>query len=245
MNTYFDINKFPKDWGLLVFPVSMGRIAHGQHQKHYIEWLELFLDKISSNQVGAHFLYSDALYMNFETDAYKTKNAFAQASVSHKQGLMRLVGKNYKKFQIESAFSFQSWFQMYLSHPDFFARLAEVRRIYDNDAEFQKQVSLDAKEHNRELTQNQISFYLEEHLFWYLLTNRELHLVNEFVGHREQWILPCYPGPAPRGQIYLFQLDPLKINNNLNPYKGQYDLEKRVFIDYTKTDLETYNVDGY
>jgi desulfoferrodoxin (superoxide reductase-like protein) len=91
MNKYYDINKFPKDWGMLVFPISMGRIAHGQHQKHYVEWLELFLDKISSNQVGAHFLYSDALYMNFETDAYKTKNAFAQASVSHKQGLMRLI----------------------------------------------------------------------------------------------------------------------------------------------------------
>lgn len=230
---------------MLVFPVSMGRIAHGQHQKMYVEWLEFFLNKILLNKVGAHFLYSDGLYMNFETDAFKTKNAFAQASVSHKQGMLNLVQKNYRKFQIESAFSFQSWFQMYLAYPDFFSNFSEIRKIYDSDAKFQKYLELDAKDQNREMSENQIAFYLEEHLFWYLLSNRKLRIENEFVEHREQWILSCYPGPPPRAQIYLFQLDPLKINLDSNPYKGQYDLDKKVFVDYMKTDIETYDPNNY
>jgi hypothetical protein len=242
MNNNFDINKFPKDWGLLVFPISMSRISTGQHQKLYIEWLEFFLDKITTNQVGAHFLYSEGLYMNFETDAFLTKNNFAQSAVSHKQGLMNLIEKNYKKFQITSAFSFESWFQMYLSHPDFFSCLADIRKVYEHDSLFQKYVSLDTKEHGKELDEKQLSFYLEEHLFWYLLSNRQLTINNDFVDHKEKWILPCYPGSAPRGQIYLFQLDPLRINKDNNPYKGQYDLSSKVFIDYSKIDLENYSI---
>jgi len=245
MSEFHDINRFPKDWGLLVFPISMSRIATGQHQKHYIEWLLQLAEKIQSNQVGANFLYSDGLYMNFENNAFETKNRFASTATSHKQGMLRLLDKHRQTFQIRSAFSFQSWFQMYLSHPDFFARLSDIRKLYSEDTLFQRYVALDAQDHERELTVHQIEFYLEEILFYYLASNRQLHFSNEYVQNREQWVLLCYPGSPLRAEIYLHQLDPFGLNSEKNPYKGSYDLSKRVFINHETVDLKQYNPTDY
>jgi hypothetical protein len=234
---YFDINKFPKEWGIIALPISMSRIGNAQSPQECFDVLSYFQSKITVNQVGANFIYSEGLYMNFETDAYKTKNNFATTMVSHMLGVKNLVSKNYQKFQIDSAFHFESWFQMYLSHKDFFKVLKTVKDLYENDAEFRKQVALDAKEQMKELTERQIAFYLEEHAFGYLLINRKLSLSNDFVNGREQWILFVYPGNPPRGLIYLFQKDPLGINDDSNPYKGQYNWVTKKFIPFSEVDL--------
>lgn len=219
-------------------PISMSRIGNTQSPQACIDALDLFLKKIDVNRVGANFLYSEGLYMNLEMDAYETKNKFARTAVSHMLGVRNLISKNHQRFQIDHAFNFESWFQMYLSHPDFFEVLKKVRNLYDADPEFQKQVALDAEEQGKELSERQVSFYLEEHVFAYLLLNRQLTLRNEFVNGREQWVLLAYPGSPPRGQVYLFQKDPLGINEDSNPYKGQYDLSKQKFIPYLNVNLE-------
>lgn len=239
-NVFYDINKFPHDWGVIVLPISMSRMANAQSPQECINALDFFLDKIAVNKVGANFIYSEGLYMNFEKEAYETKNKFAQSAVSHMGGVRKLVAKNFRKFQIDSAFHFDSWFQMYLSHNDFFSTFRAVKKFYDTDEGFQRQVALDAQEHNRELTAQQINFYLEEHTFAYLLLNFQLTLENEFVNGRERWILLAYPGRPPRGQVYLFQKDPLEINTTANPYCGQYDLVDKKFIDHHNVDLDTF-----
>lgn len=237
---FFDINKFPREWGIVVFPISMTRIGNVQSPSECIDALYFLKQKISINRTGANFLYSDGLYMNFEKDVYETKNKFAQNTVSHMRGVKNLIKKHYQDFQIESAFSFESWFQMYLSHEDFFNAFKTVKDLYASDEKFRKQVALDAEEQGKELNECQISFYLEEHTFGYLILNRELELRNNFVNGQEQWVLMAYPGKPPRGQIYLFQQDPLKINSDSNPYKGQYDLVEKKFIDYNKVDLDSF-----
>ncbi|MDO8536877.1 MAG: hypothetical protein Q7R94_01370 [bacterium] len=239
-NKFLDIHKFPKEWGIIVFPISMTRIANALSPRACIDALDFFINKIQVNQVGAQFIYSEGLYMNFEQDAYETKNKFAQTAVSHMGGVRNLVDKNYRKFQINAAFSFESWFQMYLSHKDFFKAYKAIRDLYNADPEFQKYVAKDSKEQGKELTNRQVSFFLEEHTFVYLLLNKELRLHNDFVNGREQWILFAYPGKPPRGQIYLFQKDPLNLNVASNPYKGQYDLIAKKFIDYQEVDLNNF-----
>lgn len=239
-NEFFDINKFPKDWGIIVLPISMSRIGNTQSPAACIDALDFFLNKIVVHRVGANFIYSEGLYMNFETDAYKTKNQFAQNSVSHMNGIKNLVAKNGHKFQIDHAFSFESWFQMYLSHKDFFNAYKRIQEFYKNDIGFQQAVAQDAQDQGKELTEQQLSFYLEEHTFEYLLINRELSLGNDFVNGREQWVLNVYPGKPARASIYLYQKDPLQLNEDSNPYKGQYDLMAKKFIDYEKVDLETF-----
>jgi len=240
MNTgqYFDLNKFPKDWGIIVFPISMSRSSNAQSAEACIEALRHFLPKIQVNKVGANFIYSEGLYMNFEVDAFDTKNRFASTAVSHMGALRNLFAKHYREFQIDSALSFESWFQMYLSHKDFFNVFSTVKKLYAADPEFQKYVARDAELQGRELTERQVAFYLEEHTFAYLLLNRQLKLRNDFVNDREEWVLDVYPGSPPLGQIYLVQKDPLGLNSDTNPYKGQYDLVSKKFIPYLEVDLE-------
>ena len=242
-HNFFDINKFPKDWGIIGFPISMSRIANAQSPQSCITDLEFLTQKIQTNQVGANFIYTEGVYMNLDHNAYETKNKLARTAVSHMRGVRKLISKNFQKFQIEDAFSFESWFQMYLSHKDFFKALKEVEELYETDTTFQKLIHQDAKDQGRELTKYQLSFYLEEHTFAYLALHRQLTLRNEFVKGREEWVLFVYPGSplkGQRGQIYLFQKYPLKLGIDTNPYKGQYDLLERKFIPYLEVDLENY-----
>ncbi len=236
-NTFYDINRFPKDWGMIVLPISMSKIISVQSAEACHSYLQEMLPKIAINRVGAHFIYSEGLYMNLERDAFVSKNNFAHAAVGHKQAMQKLLVANRQKFQIENAVSFSSWFQMYLSHKSFFNAYKTVRDLYENDSEFRRWVEHDAKENGRELTEEQLSFYLEEHTFEYLLMNRQLELHNDFVDNKEKWVLSCYPGKPLKAQIYLVQKDPLGINKDSNPYKGQYDLLEKKFIDYLKVDL--------
>ncbi len=241
-NQFFDINKFPKDWGLLVFPISMSRIGNTQSPQHCFEALEFLAEKIVATQVGANFIYTEGLYMNLEREVFETKNRFAATAASHMGAIRSLVNKHNKRFQIENAFHFDSWFQMYLSNHSFFQAQAVVKELYESDTEFQKMIEQDASQHGKPLTDRQIAFYLEEHTIIYLLIHDQLHLQNEYVNGRQQWLLFLYPGMPPKGQIYLTQQDPLKLmGKSHNPYKGQYDLLSKRFIDYRNVDLATYS----
>lgn len=241
-NTFYDINKFPKDWGIIVMPISMSNIAHNQSPVKSIKSVEHLMEKILVNKVGANFVYSEGLYMNFEKDSFDTKNKFANTAASHMMGVKKLILKNHKKFQIEEAFSFESWFQMYLGHSDFFSLLKRLRKIYDTDNDFQEYVKLDAKNQGRKLDERQLMFYLEEHLFTYLLINQRIRLRNDFVLDREKWVLEVYPGKPPLAQIYLVQKDLFNINKlSNNPYKGQYDSISKKFINYLDFNLEIVN----
>lgn len=235
---YFDINKFPKEWGIIVLPISMSRASNAQSAEACIDALRFFLPKIQENKVGANLVYSEGLYMNFEQDAFDTKNRFANTAVSHMGAVKNLFAKNFREFQIESALTFESWFQMYLSHKDFFSAYSTVKKLYATDPDFQKYVARDAEMQGKTLDERQLAFFLEEHTFSYLLLNRQLKLRNDFVNNREAWVLEAYPGNPPLGQIYLFQKDPLGLNSDTNPYKGQYDLVNKRFISYLKVDLE-------
>jgi hypothetical protein len=240
-NEFHDINKLPATWGLLIFPISMSRIENAQSAKSCFDYIHIFDDKISAPKVGAHFIYTEGLYMNFEEKAYETKNKFAQKMVNHMCGLQKLLTKNFKDYQIPHAFSFEAWFQMYLSHTDFLSVIARAKALYDTDALFQKLIAEDTRMMDRELTQQQINFLIEEHVFSYLLLNRQLKIRNEHIENREEWLLLTYPGKPLVSEIYFYQKDILGINSDKNPYKGHYDLLERKFYDFTKIDIATLN----
>ncbi|MBI2109207.1 MAG: hypothetical protein HYT93_03475 [Parcubacteria group bacterium] len=238
---FFDINKFPKGWGLIVFPISMTRISNSQSAQAYLEYLRFFTAKVAEPRIGIHFLYTEGLYMNMPGKAYEIKNSYAASAIAHANAFRRLLKKHYLEFQIHDAFSFDSWFQMYLLHPDFLNARRSIEKFYDKDKAFQKLAKEDAEENGKEFNEYQRSFFLEEHTLAYLLLNGEIKMRNHFVDGRESWILLAYPGLPLKSQIYLFQKDPLKIGGFNNPYKGQYDLVTKKFIDYQKVDLDTFN----
>jgi len=247
LGRFFDINKLPKDYGILVFPISISRTHSktGQSAEECLEYIEYFSPKkISEPKVGLNIVYGDYLYMNSSEPASSLKEKFMNIVLNHKNGFLRLVSKNWEKFQIQQAFSFQVWNQLYLDYKgsSFTEDFQKLKGSYEQDDYFQKIIKDDAVFCNRELTKEQLDFFLEEFLLGYLITKKQVVLPNEYIQGRERWILNCYPGSQLKGQIYLYQKDFFKLSAPENPYENcAYDLSKKLLVDLTKIDLETYN----
>ncbi|MEK6793124.1 MAG: hypothetical protein AABX95_04875 [Nanoarchaeota archaeon] len=95
----------------------------------------------------------------------------------------------------------------------------------------------------REMKENQMDFFLEEGLMFYLLIKNKVKLPNEYIENNQKWILFCYPGKPVKSTVYLFQLNPFKFNWSDSPYQNSwYDLEEKKLIEFDRIDLETYNV---
>lgn len=242
-NQFFDINKLPSEEGILVFPISMSRIGNVQNAPNCITYLKKFLKKVSAPKIGANFIYGDYLYLHSSEKASTLKDKFMHQMVNHKNALQKLIHKNRIDFQIQHAFNYMNWGQLYLGISNFPELFDEVKRIYKKDKAFQKYVKQDCLAFGKRLTENQVNFFLEEHLMTYLLLKGKISLPNDYIQHREQWILFCYPGKPPKGMVYLFQLNPFKLSNPKNPYENcpTYDLLEGKLHDADNIDLETYD----
>lgn len=244
---FHDINKLPKDYGILVFPISISRThaGTGQSAEECLNYIEYFSPKkISEPKVGLSIIYGDYLYMNSSEQASLLKEKFMNIVLNHKNAFSKLVAKNWEKFQIQQAFSFQVWNQLYLNYKgsSFTDAFKKLKDIYNQDEYFQKLIHDDALFCNREISKEQVDFFLEEFLLTYFITKKQVILPNEYVQGREKWILPCYPGSFLKGQIYLYQKNFFDLSVPENVYENSfYDLSKKVLVDCTKIDLDTYN----
>lgn len=238
----FDINKFPATWGVLLFPISMSRIDTGQSPAEYEKFLKDFTSKVQAPKVGIHFFYTEGLYMNIENNAFETKNAFIQKMVNHKNGVKKFVKKNYLEFQIEKAFTFQSWFQMCLSSNDFLSVLKQARDLYDTDQKFKELVKKDAESIGRELHEQQLQFFLEEFVFSYLAVYSKFEINNPYVEGKEEWELLCYPGKPFISQIYFVQRNICGFEKKSKSFIGHYNLIDKKYYDFLKIDVNSVTI---
>lgn len=246
-NVFYDINKFPKGYGILVFPISISRMDHesGQSPSQCLEFIEYFSPKkISEPKVGLNIIYGDSLYMNSSEPANTLKDKYTSMVLRHKTGLQNLIQKNWEKLQIQQAFSFEVWNQLYLDYKgsSFEDDFKKFKKLYDQDGYFKKLLKDDAAYCKRELTNEQESFFLEEFFIAYLISKKQISLPNEYVQGREEWVLTAYPGVQLKGQIYTYLKNPLNLSSPENEYQNcAYDLQSKKLIDFTRIDLETYN----
>ncbi len=246
-NTFFDINKFPKDYGILVFPISIARMdqRNGQSATECLAYIKHFSpSKISEPKVGLNMVYGDYLYFHSKEPASNLKNKFMSLVMKHRNAFLKLLQKEKERFQIQQAFTFEVWNQLYLSYKggDFGDDFQDFKKLYMKDKLFQKYLKEDAEYCNRELTPEQIGFFLEEHFILYQISKKRFVLPNEYVNGRERWVLWCYPGKPLKGEIYVYQQNPLKLSASENIYENcRYDLESKKLIDLNRIDLETYN----
>lgn len=244
---FFDINKLPKDYGILFFPISISRAENnnGQTPEQCFDYLSHFSPKkISAPKIGLNMIYGDFLYMHSRDSASSLKAKFMSIVLKHKNGFQKIIKKHWNELQIQHAFAFQVWNQLYLDYKDrdFALDFANIKKIYQQDEYFQKLVRDDAIFCNREINDEQLNFFLEEHLMFYLISKKRVSLSNEYVQGREQWILYCYPGVPLKGQIYLYQKNFFKLSAPENIYENcAYDLQSKLLVDLTKIDLDTYN----
>jgi hypothetical protein len=240
-NEFFGINKFPKGWGIVVMPISMSRIATGQMADRCVEWiLDFGIKKINEPKIGVNFVYGDFLYLLTEEKASTLKELFMIEVVKHKNSLQKLLQKNKQNLQIQHAFTYQNWNELYISTRDFDGDLRQFRKLYKEDELLQKYIEDDIEFYGREKTENQINFFLEEHLVAYLILFKQITLRNEYVLGREEWILWAYPGVPSKALVYIFQKNPFNLKTD-NPYLGQYNLENSKFYDFSRFDLEAWN----
>lgn len=241
-NTFFDINKLPPEKGLLLFGLSMNKLFLRQSPKNCIEDIRHFhTQKISKPLVGLNFIYSEFLYLYSDKPAPELKNSFMTQIITHKNGIQSLLEKNNLDFQIQHAFNYMAWAQLYVGAKNFNELFNSLKKIYTEDVVFQKYISQDCERYGRDMGDNQVNFFLEEILMFYLMTKNQIKLPNDYVEGQQKWILFCYPGRPLKSTIYMYQLNPFDLDWKDNPYQNtHFDLEAKQLIDFMRVDLETY-----
>lgn len=245
-NVFHDINKLPKEYGILVFPISLARVDNntGQDPKQCLEYIEHFSpSKVAEPKIGLNMVYGDFLYLHSKEEASTLKQKFMNLVLRHKDAFQNLLAKEKDRFQIQHGFSYEVWNQLYLSYKgNFDADFRAFKKIYSEDTVFQKYVADDIAYCGRELTDEQLNFFLEEHFMFYLLSKKQVSLLNDYIQGRENWVLWCYPGKPLKGEVYTYQLNHLKLDAPENLYQNcRYDLESKKLVDFMRVDLETYN----
>lgn len=235
-----DINKFPNTWGVLFLPISMSRIDNSQSPAYYEETLKELKNKVQTPKVGIHFLYTEGLYMNFEEKAYETKNSFVQKMINHVNGVKKFIKKNFLDFQIEQAFTFQSWFQMCLGYNDILNVFKKAEVLYNEDEKFRNLLIKDAQLIGRDLDEKQLGFFLEEFVVSYLAMYKKFNINNPYVSGKEEWVLLAYPGKPFLSQIYFVQKNIMNFEKGDNMYIGHYDLSDKKYYDFLKIDIDTF-----
>lgn len=243
-NTFFDINKFPQEKGLLVFPISMARISNRQNAENCLsDILTINSTKISKPTLGVNFVYGDFLYLYSDEKASELKNKYMHEIINHKNATQKILDKNSKDLQIQHAFNFLTWNQLYLGAKDFTFYLRELKKVYQEDEKFQKYVQDDCATFQKEISDNQINFFLEESLMFYFISHGKIILSNNYIENNQKWVLNCYPGKPMKSIVYVGKLNPFKLDWPENPYQDAfYDLESKQLIRYNDVDLETYSV---
>ncbi len=243
-NKFFDINKLPAEKGLLLFGLSMGKLANRQSPENCLKDIKIFTpSKVSKPLIGLNFIYSDFLYLYSDKPAPELKHSFMNQVIDHRNGVQNIIEKSSLDFQIQHAFNYLVWNQLYVGTRNFNHLFEKIKQIYKQDAKFQKYVEEDCQVFGREMKENQINFFLEEVLMMYLLTKNQVKLPNEYIENNQKWVLFCYPGRPLKSDIYINQLNPFNLDWKENPYQNaQYDLEAQELIDFTRVDLETYEV---
>ncbi len=242
-NTFFDINKLPKEYGLLVFPISMSRITTGQSAQKCLGFARNFSpSKVADSRIGLNVVYGDYLYLHSKEQAEKLRDMYAELMVDHKNGFRNLIRKHRDEFQIQHAFSFQTWNDQYLQYEGkIFHKFVQFKKWALKDKLMMQFLKEDCKQWGFKMTKEQINFYLEEHLMFYLMSKGQLRIPNDYVQDRQEWILWCYPGIQPKALIYTYQKNLFSLENPINRYENcTYDLEAKKLVDFMRIDLKTY-----
>lgn len=243
-NQFFDINKLPPEKGLLLFGLSMNKLQNRQNAENCLEDIRHFSpSKVLKPLVGLNFIYSDFLYLYSDKPAPELKHTFMNEVIHHRNSMQKLLEKNNIEFQIQHAFNYIVWNQLYVGTKDFNQLFEKLKKIYKEDEVFQKYLEDDCRVFGREMKEDQVNFFLEEALMIYLLNRNQIKLPNEYIENNQKWVLFCYPGRAIKGIIYLHQLNPFKLEWKQNPYQNSfYNLDSKLLIDFNRVDLETYEV---
>src|SRR4051812_28467414 len=159
-NVFYDINKLPASKGLLLFGLSMNKLFLRQSPQDCIEDIRHFHPaKVSKPLIGLNFIYSDFLYLYSNKPAPELKDSFMNQMIDHKNGIQNILEKNNLDFQIQHAFNFMAWAQLYVGTKNFNQLFGALKKIYAEDSAFQRYIKEDCERYGREMEDNQVNFF--------------------------------------------------------------------------------------
>lgn len=240
INEFFDINKFPKEPGIVYFALSMPLLNSTQNPQRCYEADQHLISKIQVSNVGAQVVYTDSLYLYSPERAADLKIKYQKIIEEHKQGWLHLIKQNIHI--VPSGFTFMTWSQLLLDAPKFSSQLISFRRIYDTDQQLRAYIEADIEGTGREVNDYTVAYMLEEVLADYLVVKGRVRLQNEYTKDREEWILNCYHGKPHRSYVYMLQQNLLGIDNEKNIYQNAwYDLLNKKLYQFERLDIETFD----
>lgn len=239
-NIFFDINKFPSDFGITILGVSMPHITTVQKPEACFTADLYQIPKIQISGVGAHIVYSDGLYMYSDESAVSLKTKFQKLIEDHKEGYQNQIKKN--PTVIPSSYTFTTWSQLILECKNFSRYLKKIEKFYVSDLKFQEYVKADIEKAGKKVSPNTIAYILEEILLDFLVVKGKVRLQNDYIGGKEKWILNCYHGKPHRAHIYFHQTNPLSINNSQNLYQDSwYDVLSNKLYEFHRLDIDSFD----
>jgi hypothetical protein len=241
-NQFFDINQLPVEEGLLFFGVSMNRISNRQSAENCFKDLQFIDTKIKKTKgIGMVMWYGDYLYFHSEEKAHILRDRYKHLMLSHKNSFSNIL-ENKPEWTIK-AFSFMSFGQVMLDNSSIFQNaFQQILEVYKTDQKFKECVHFDCTKIKVDFDERNILFILEELTAFYLASKGQLNFNNKFISGTEKWILQGYPGKPLKSEVYLFQLNPLKLSNPKNKFENSYyDLESKILYDYDRLDIDTFD----
>lgn len=231
----------------------MSRIANAQSPSMYFEDYLPYLNtgKIQDPSINVHFCYTTDLYYQYSSGYLATNRAkFTAESIKHKKECEKHIskplnsphgGRQLSIHYAKKLFNFYSWFDLYLSYAgDFIVELGKLKKIYYTDELFQTYLKEDCLFSNKEVSEEQILFFLEEHMMSYFIAKMQIHLRH---AHNEptDWVLIAYPWVPLKHHVYIMQQNFWDLPVSGNYYEDKrYDLTNKILRDLQKIDLATY-----
>ena len=244
-NNFFDINKLPQEEGLLLWGISMNRIGNSQSGEKVFNYFGDLYDKVNQTDgIGNVVLYADYLYFNSKRESSISKNRYIDLMIAHKNNLLNTLSQNPN--WVKKAFSFYTFGQMIVDNSSLYIKTLQLlTNMYNTDPKFREAVIFDVKlnkkaeqEEEEELA---VKFILEEITIFYLFAKGCIKTNNEFVRN-PVWTLQCYPGKPLKSEVYLFQQNPMKLENPKNKFEYcYYDLDAKILYDYKMLDIDTFD----
>lgn len=233
MDKHFDINQVRPN-GCLIFPLSMSKLHGELSPSNIYNFLSFFHTKISKISIDVIFLYTNGLYFNTDENSLKVRQKTNSQMVQHKLELQNIIFK--KKEFVPQAFYYLPWDYAILNSNKYKESLDELRLQRSQDDKFGTMLYADLG--NREKTEANINFLLEELVVTYLIRQNLIDFPNT-LSDTNAWKLICYPGQYLISDVYIYQnkVLPTFIQDTFS--SSFYHMQEKILYRFNEIDLNT------
>ena len=182
-----DIKVLPRQNGVLLFPISIGKIEKEMSAENIFNFLETELhSKWRNYPLSIVFLYTGNVYSKYGFDSKKNNDYKVE---KHKLECTRII--NYSNYLTMDAFSFVDWNDLFNSDSYVKEKFEELKNIYLSDQMFQNIMKSDLKRAGKSLDSNNINFLLEEMFLPYLFVKNKIDVKDKFTKNTKKFKLIC------------------------------------------------------